>query len=520
MRSHIPIGKWIDHFYYRDENSKIKVNRVKKSSQMILAVNCDPLIAASSYHWRNFPTQSRKLSGWIFSRNKVVKSISDWYIIILYIFLLGFAASAIGQVAAGPMLGYSEMREVVIWVQTQKESQIQYKYWPTDSPADVHWTEKEETDKDHYFMNKIVLDEVLPGKKYAYELYVDKKKMSFPYPLTFQTQELWQWRKDPPAFKFAVGSCTYTNQTEFDRPGRAYGGTYDIFNKIYDQKPDFMVWGGDNIYLREVDWNTRSGVYKRYNEFKKQKELQPLFASTHNYAVWDDHDYGPNDADRAYWGKEWTRDAFKENWGNPNYIFPDEAITGTFFWQDVQFFVMDDRSFKAPNGDPDPGKDYFGKKQLDWLIDALTLSNATFKVVVTGGQIVNPAALFENMSTYPVERDQLFDRIAQNKISGVIFITGDRHNTSLRKLDRPGNYPIYDLTVSPLTSGVAAARDIEKNSPDLITGTLIEDIQTFGLIEVSGPVKERKMKINIFDNTGLKKWDFEINSAELQDSGK
>ena len=124
------------------------------------------------------------------------------------------------------------------------------------------------------------------------------------------------------------------------------------------------------------------------------------------------------------------------------------------------------------------------------------------------------------MSTYPVERDQLFDRIAQHKISGLIFITGDRHNTSLRKLDRPGNYPIYDLTVSPLTSGVAAAKEIEKNSPDLIPGTLIEDIQTFGLIEVSGPVKERKMKINIFDNTGLKKWDFEINSAELQDSGK
>ncbi|MCB0646138.1 MAG: hypothetical protein KDC49_05725 [Saprospiraceae bacterium] len=76
---HIPIGKWIDHFYSADKNSKIKVNRVKKSSQMILAVNCDPLIAASSYQrvvpLAKFPNADI----WIFSSNNVVKSISVWY---------------------------------------------------------------------------------------------------------------------------------------------------------------------------------------------------------------------------------------------------------------------------------------------------------------------------------------------------------------------------------------------------------------------------------------------------------
>lgn len=46
---------------------------------MILAVNCDPLIAASSYQrvvpLAKFPNADI----WIFSSNNVVKSISVWY---------------------------------------------------------------------------------------------------------------------------------------------------------------------------------------------------------------------------------------------------------------------------------------------------------------------------------------------------------------------------------------------------------------------------------------------------------
>lgn len=443
-------------------------------------------------------------------------------VFIALVALLFFCSSTkiYSQIAAGPMLGYSDMREVAVWLQTSKKGLIQYKYWPLDKPSDIHWSKKTNVSSKDHFMATVLLDEVEPGKKYAYELYFDKKKMSFDYALEFQSQELWQWRKDAPDFSFAVGSCTYTNEPIYDRPGKPYGASFEIFNQIHALKPDFMIWGGDNIYLREVDWNSKSGIYKRYADFKRQKELQPLFARTHNYAIWDDHDFGPNDSDRSYWGRSWTREAFKANWANPNYIFPDEAITGTFFWQDVQFFLLDDRSFKAPEGDTDPARDYFGEKQLQWLIDALTASNASFKIIVSGGQIVNPYAAFENMATYPKERNLLFDKIAERGISGVVFITGDRHHTSLRKWDRIGNYPLYDLTVSPLTSGIAKAHEVEKNAPDMIPGTLVETIQTFGLIQLSGSTSDRQLKINVYDSKGEFKWDYTITAKELADTRK
>ncbi|AWV96923.1 alkaline phosphatase D family protein [Arcticibacterium luteifluviistationis] len=435
---------------------------------------------------------------------------------LLPFLLLCSVLNSFGQIVAGPMLGYSEMREVMLWVQTEKSAVVKYNYWVKGGDGTKFSTAPIITKKGNYFIAKAIADDVLPGNKYEYELVVNGKTQNFDYPLEFQSQTLWQYRTDPPAFKFAVGSCVYTNEPEFDRPGRGYGYTFDIFNKIYDAKPNFMVWGGDNIYLREVDFGTRSGIYKRYIDFKRQPELQKLFANTHHYATLDDHDFGPNDADRSYWGKSWALDAFEQNWGNPNYIFPGESVTGTFMWEDVQFFMMDNRSFRAPNYLNDDSKDYFGEKQLNWLIDALTNSRAPFKFVVTGGQVVNKNALFENMSVFPVEHKKLLDAIEHNNISGVIFITGDRHHTSLRKMDREGTYPIYDLTVSSLTSGMAKPMDIEREDEDLVPDTIVEDLQNFGILEVTGERTDRVLKINIIDNTGADRWNYEIKARDLR----
>src|SRR5690606_34340514 len=180
--------------------------------------------------------------------------------------------------------------------------------------------------------------------------------------------------------------CTYINDEPYDRPGKPYGGGYEIFNAMYQEKPDMMMWLGDNVYLREVDWNSKTGIYYRYTHTRSLPELQPLLASTHHYAIWDDHDYGPNDADRSFWGKDMTLKAFKDFWANPNYgVGGTEGITGTFFWEDCQFFLLDDRWYRSPM----PGKEYFGQTQLNWLVDALRSSKATFKFICTGGQILN-----------------------------------------------------------------------------------------------------------------------------------
>lgn len=418
------------------------------------------------------------------------------------------------QVQSGPMLGYSEMKEVLLWIQTKEASLVKFNYWEKDTPSIKFSTESYQTNNKEAFVAKLVADKVLPGKRYTYEVLINNKKVNFSYPLEFQTQTLWQYRTDPPNFKFAVGSCAYVNETAFDRPGKPYGSDYEIFTSIYNAKPDFMLWGGDNLYLREADWNTKTGILHRYTHTRSLTEMQALLANAHNYAIWDDHDFGPNDSDRGFVSKQQTLDAFKLFWGNLNYAFDNEGITGSFEWADCQFFLMDDRWWRTPNDRMLGSRDYFGQKQIQWLIDALKFSKAPFKFVVVGGQVGNTAKIFENYANYEQERNQFFDLISKEKIPGVIFISGDRHWTSLTKLEREGQYPLYDLTLSALTSGPSQPVKEEESSPYLKETVVTK--HNFGLLEVSGKRTDRVLKIRVMDKDGQELWNKEIRASELR----
>jgi len=331
--------------------------------------------------------------------------------------------------------------------------------------------------------------------------------------LEFQTQDLWQYRHDPPAFSFIFGTCNYVNEEGTDRPGRGYGGADEVYAAMHAKKPDFMLWGGDNFYYREPDY-TRTGMIHRNDHARAVKSMQPLLANVHHYAIWDDHDYGPNDSDRSFPLKHLSLEMFKMYWGNTNFVFPNEGITSKFQWADVEFFLMDDRWNKAPNELNDPNKDYWGAKQMNWLMDALISSKASFKIIVNGGQVISPAKVFENMANYEAERTYLLKELKNRKIPGVLFLSGDRHITNLNKLEREGTYPLFDLTVSPMTAGKADAVKQDYNET-LVEGTLVQE-RAFSKIEVTGPLKDRTLTITIYNVKGEILWTKEIKSNQLK----
>ena len=316
----------------------------------------------------------------------------------------GFTQSELLQ--SGPMVGYSDYREVLIWVQTKGEANVKIEYMAEGESG--KFTPTYHTTSDNDFIAKLFPSEVEYGKTYTYKLYINDVYVPRDYKLEFQTQTLWQWRTDPPDFSFAIGSCFYANEPKDDRPGTPYGDGYEIFNSILSKDPDLMVWLGDNIYLREPDFLTERGIRHRNKHARSTPELQALLGSVHHYATWDDHDYGPNDADASYANKKITEKAFNDYWGNLN---TDAAgiggITSHFLWSDVEFFMMDDRYHRDPNRKLSQNKAYLGEAQLDWLIRALTASKATFKIVCIGGQTISNAAVYENYATYPEERQRV-----------------------------------------------------------------------------------------------------------------
>lgn len=112
--------------------------------------------------------------------------------------------------------------------------------------------------------------------------------------------------------------------------------------------------------------------------------------------------------------------------------------------------------------------------------------------------------------------------IKKNTISGVIFVTGDRHHTELILHNDTTFYPLYDFTSSALTSGLNSMRQRdgsparEFSNPLRVPGTLVNDKHNFGMLRFSGKRQERKVILETYDITGAVRWSKEIRANDLK----
>lgn len=433
---------------------------------------------------------------------------------LLSLIFLPQLINAQGIIQAGPMKGYVEMREAAIWVQLSEPGIVELVYWPDTAVESEFRSLPQPAVPENGNTVELIATEVEPGTTYGYAIYANGSNQTMDRKLRFSTQPLWQHRTNPPEIKIAFGSCSYINEEPYDRPGKSYGSNYKIFEEIASDNPDIMLWLGDNIYLREVDYFSRSGIIKRYTHTRSLPEVQRLLATANHYAIWDDHDYGPNDATRTFPMKDETLEAFKLFWPNKKYgVNQLGGITSSFTHGDIDFYLLDNRWNRSEANMITIKEQMLGKNQIDWLIESLKYSKAPFKFVAVGSQILNSAAVYENYANYEEERGTLLSRIAQEGITGVVFLTGDRHHAEMSVVEING-IKIYDITVSPLTSGTHK-RGSEKNN-NRIVGSLINE-HNYGLITVTGERKERKLNLMIKSNTGEELWNYQISEVELSE---
>ena len=434
-------------------------------------------------------------------------------IILGFLFAINPLTAQKSLLQSGPMIGRINKTDVKLWAQTKKPATVQFAYWETGNPGSKKFTEKVKTQKTDGYTAHILIDGLKPGKTYDYQLYINSKKIKFPYPTRFKTQEVWAYHHAPSDFKFAFGSGAYINDPVFDRAGRPYGGQYEIYQSIADKKPDFMIWDGDNIYLRQNEWDSKSGMIYRYTHDWSIPEKQQLFATVPHYAILDDHDFGPNDSDGSFWNKDTAIDVFNLFWANPKHVSGLKSATYQFSYNDAEFFLLDDRYYRDPNDlKTKDHKTILGKKQLDWLKKALVFSKARFKFIVIGGQFLNTARNFETYSNHGFDKERLdiIDFIYKEKLKNVIFLTGDRHMTEISLLDNGKRFPkIWDVTVSPFTSGPNTHAENEPNRLR-VPNTLIE-IRNFAIFNIVGKGKDRHIKIDFYDQKGKLIRSFNIN---------
>lgn len=146
--------------------------------------------------------------------------------------------------------------------------------------------------------------------------------------------------------------------------------------------------------------------------------------------------------------------------------------------------------------------------------EALSASRASFKFIVVGNQVLNTRTPSENFYSYSGEFQAFLNWLEQSRIPGIMLLSGDRHHSELLKKQRPGTYPLYEWTVSPLTSQAYPPFPAEKELPERVSGSLVET-RNFGLLSISGPAGARVLELQIRNPQGTLLWGQRIPQQEL-----
>lgn len=257
--------------------------------------------------------------------------------------------------------------------------------------------------------------------------------------------------------RIAFGSCSSQDKPQ------------PILKSVVKDRPDLFIYLGDNIYGDTEDMTVLSAKYQKLADIP---EFQALRKSTPLLAVWDDHDYGRNDAGKEYPKKEESAQIFLDFWQVPadSPRRQHEGIYGVETFSDgqhtLQVILLDTRTFREPllendkkpphkndyRPDPSPEKTLLGAAQWKWLEEVLR-EPADLRIVASSIQFGHEYNGWESWTNLPAEQERFLQLIRDTEADGVLFLSGDVHwgEISIRE-DLPGLYPIIDVTSSGLTN--------------------------------------------------------------------
>src|SRR5690606_8256448 len=145
-----------------------------------------------------------------------------------------------------------------------------------------------------------------------YELEIDGQAVR---PQTVQSFIVMPAPESTADFSVAIGSCINAIRVPLQ----------PIWTQVAIYRPDALLLIGDNNYMPmrpsayEAPESTVRFALGRYHRYLMDVPcLRSVLATTPTYAIWDDHDFGPNNSDRTFRWRDLSLDLFKKYWPNPS----------------------------------------------------------------------------------------------------------------------------------------------------------------------------------------------------------
>ena len=287
-----------------------------------------------------------------------------------------------------------------------------------------------------------------------------------------------------PITRIACGSCY--------KPKADQG----IWPVIASTKPELFLFMGDNVYADTEDMEVMRRDYAElterpdFIEFRKAIPILP---------IWDDHDYGLNDAGADYPKRKESQQVFLDVFRFPA-DHPARATPGVYHssmagpeGKRLQVILLDTRYFRSaldcprvngrktyvPNNDPKATM--LSEAQWKWLESELR-KPADLRLIVSSIQIITTEHRFEKWEKLPHERKRLFALLKNTEANRVILLSGDRHLAEFARITGKESglpHELLELTSSGLTHAGAPndpnRHRIGERYPGLNFGTLAID---------------------------------------------
>ena len=270
-----------------------------------------------------------------------------------------------------------------------------------------------------------------------------------------------------PLSRIVFASCAHQNEDQ------------SMWTEVAGEAPDLTLFIGDNVY-----GDVRSGdpalpeLKAAYMRLAKSAPFAALRAAAPMLTVWDDHDYGLNDAGAEFEHREAAQALFNYVWATPEND-PRRAREGVYnAWtigedgKRVQIILLDTRFFRSaltptdergargaeryvPSEDPDQAM--LGDAQWAWLEEELK-KPADLRLLVSSIQVLAEGHGWEAWRTMPRERQRLYDLIERTGAEKLIVLSGDRHAAALYARDDVIGYPLLEATSSSVNLPQSAWR--------------------------------------------------------------
>ena len=322
--------------------------------------------------------------------------------------------------------------------------------------------------------------------------------------------------------RIAIGSCS--EETE----------PLPIFAAVAAARPDLFLYIGDNVYGDPRPNDPEAGdpslpkLRKAYADLNINAHFSAFNMAVPMLAVWDDHDYGANDAGAEFPGRALSERLFETYWGPAAVGTERPGVYGSRTFgprgRRVQIIMLDTRFFRSAlkRGEPDangrrpyvgqtdPGATLLGEAQWRWL-EAELRKPAQVRLLVSSIQVLADGHPYESWDKMPNERRRLFETIRRSRARGVVLISGDRHVAAMYRQAGLAPYPVAEMTTSSLNLNFVKS-DAEWTPAQI---GRVYTPANFGLVEIDWRGRKLAMSVRGADGAAVRTLDLPFRQIGL-----